>query len=178
MKFIHMAGDALRSYLAMKVNTDSLEGAEEILHSCKLLLYELFSNGVRHSPGNRLTLQFYYQMHYLAIEVETVGAPFTIRPSAQTGAIFPYPYPEEVIGKNIPVHLDENETIICHVLNDSCLEFTLRPTDTNGEFEIEVPEHFGLLLIVKLSEDVKYFHTQSGTNIFSIRKYFPQEVIK
>ncbi len=177
MRFIHIIGDALESYLKLKLVPGALPEADESIKGCRLLMYELFSNAVRHSPGDTIDVIIYFNLNFLSIEVETTGEEFIVRPKDNPSLEYHFPYPESILGKNFVVYRDQDEIVNCHVLSDSCLEFTkLKASDIPTE-EVVIPDHFGLLILTSLTNDVKYFRTSSGRNIFSVRKHFPKEAI-
>ncbi|NUN09271.1 MAG: hypothetical protein HUU54_08860 [Ignavibacteriaceae bacterium] len=177
MKFIHLVGDALESYLRLKLLPGKVLSEDETLKSCRLMMYELYSNAVRHSPGSKVDIIIYFKLNYLAIDIETNGEEFIVRPKDKPGLEIRFPYPDSVLGTNFIVYRDKDEVVNCHVLSDSCLEFSKQKTGGGVTEELEIPDHFGLLLLTSLTNDVKYFRTKSGKNIFSVRKHFPKEAV-
>jgi len=178
MRYIHLVGDALISYLHIKIKSDKMTGFEETMQSTKLLMYELFSNAVRHSPDKKVDIIFDFTLNFLAINIETEGPEFVIRPKNDEGAAYHYPYKDTILGANFPVYQDNDEEVICHVVNDSCLEFCRQPAVRKGADEVEVPDHFGMLFLTTICNDVKYIRTKAGVNIFSVKKHFPNEAVK
>lgn len=177
MRFIHLIGDLLESYLKIKLVPGEIPKAEESSKGCRLLMYELFSNAVRHSPGKEVDVIIYFKLNYLAIDVETTGDEFVVRPKDNPEEEYHFPYPDSILGQNYIVYRDRDEVVNCHILSDSCLEFTKFKAADHPKDEVEIPDHFGLLLLTSITNDVKYFRTKSGKNIFSVRKHFPKEAV-
>lgn len=177
MKFIHLVGEALVSYLKLKIIPDKISEYDELLQSSKLLMYELYSNAVRHSPSKRVEVKVQFTLNFLSIDIETRGPEFIITPKNLADTSYHFPYPESILGSNFVVYHDSEEMVHCHVHSDSCLEFSRHPVQNTNDQDIEVPEHFGLLFLTTICNDVKYFRTKAGLNIFSVKKHFPQEAL-
>lgn len=140
-------------------------------------MYELFSNAVRHSPSTTVDVTFSFQMHSLVLEVITEGAAFVLRPTGDSGTTYEVPYPDSIVGSEFPVYEDDEEVVQCRVLNNSSLEFTRKRADSSGGQKVEAPDHFGMLLLASLSDEMRYSRTGDGSNVFALKRNFPKEAM-
>ncbi|MGE5497815.1 MAG: hypothetical protein ACM3Q2_07090 [Syntrophothermus sp.] len=178
IKFNHLAGDALESYLKTKIKTECIKDLSEDLHVSRLLIYELFSNAFRHSPGDNIHIEISFEQNYLAVNIQTCGDAFTICPKDKPGTEYKFPYPESISGRNFLLYKDNEEIVNCHVMSESSLKFTKCSAPESGGERVEIPGHFGLLLLTSICSDVKYSRTNAGQNIFSVKRCFPVEALK
>lgn len=178
IKFNHLAGDALESYLKTKIKPDSISQLSEDLHTSRLLMYELFSNAFRHSPGDNIEIEINFEQNYLVVNIQTCGATFKIRPKNLPGAEYTFPYPVSIFGQNFVVYQDNEEIVNCRVLSETSLEFSKCTTAYSDREPVEIPDHFGLLLLTSICSDVKYTRTYKGQNTFSVKRYFPAHALK
>ena len=80
------------------------------------------------------------------------------------------PFTEEVIGKEFIVYQDLQHEVMCKITGIFSAEFHNRKNIENKSNVTEIPEHYGLNLITKLTHSASYQRNQQGEDCFTITK--------
>jgi anti-sigma regulatory factor (Ser/Thr protein kinase) len=165
----------MRGLVFISAQTDK----NKILQDIQLLVYELLANEVGHADGQTVCLSINVDDEKIVVETAGSGKGFPVTVinswnkgiDHPEGTFFP-PYPETLIGKEISFYRDFDFSIDCSVISKTIVRLKLSDL-AEKSLEIEkVNEHFGLFLIVTLSDIVEYIYNENGTGIFKITKYF------
>lgn len=175
MKYIHFISDSARALIQHHYDHPNPQEMEKIIHEVQVLIYELFSNCVKHSKSNLVKFLFELHPFHFYVKTITTGNGFFIKPVdretlAQKGdVLIPPPYGPEVIGCNYIVYQDNVNEVICHVESPYSVSLTRRENPHRDQGEFEVPEHYGLLLISELSSEASWQRNENE-DVFAIRK--------
>ena len=176
MDNIHLASQTVIDSL----NLESLSIAEVDLQKLKnelqILIYELFSNAVKHAFGNEVIFRYSVENKVLSLEVETSGNGYLIEPLV-SGNINPGipktsvspPFPGYLIGKQVVIYQDSEYHVFCLIENENNLSFGITKKHYEKEDIDMLNEHYGIFLINMICNEVK-FTFDNKKEIFSIKK--------
>ncbi|GMU87752.1 MAG: hypothetical protein AMXMBFR48_29930 [Ignavibacteriales bacterium] len=175
MKYIHFISDSARALIQHHYDHPNPQEMEKVIHEVQVLIYELFSNCVKHSNSN--VVKFLFELHpfYFYVKTITTGNGFFIKPvdrdtlTGQGDVLIPPPYGPEVIGSDYIVYQDNVNEVICHVESPYSVSLSRRSNPQRDQGEFEVPEHYGLLLITELSSEASWQRNENE-DVFAIRK--------
>lgn len=175
MKYIHFISDSARALIQHHYDHPNPQEMEKIIHEIQVLIYELFSNCVKHSRSN--IVKFLFELHPFHFYVKTIttGNGFFIKPvdrdtlTQQGDVLIPPPYGPDVVGKNYVVYQDNVNEVVCHAESPYSVSLSRRENPQRDQGNFEVPEHYGLLLITELSSEASWQRNENE-DVFAIRK--------
>ena len=138
--------------------------APKSLNEVRLLVQELFSNSVKHTDSESVNVRCRITDSILELWFLNVGRGFKIKPMLKdkTSKGFLPPYPVEYINKDVLIAKTTGYNLYCTISNSH--EFSLYSEAAENNFKINaLPEHYGLLIISRLSDTVTY-KMESGQN--------------
>ncbi len=175
MKYIHFISDSARALIQYHYDHPNPEEMERIVHEVQVLIYELFSNCVKHSRSTMVKFLFDLHPFHFYIKTITNGNGFYIKPVDRTtlttkgDVLIPTPFPEDIIGQDFIVYQDNVNEVLCHVESKHSISLSRRSNPEKDQGEFEVPEHYGLLLIAELSSEASW-QRNDNEDVFVIRK--------
>lgn len=175
MKYIHFISDSARALVQHHYDHPNPQEMEKVIHEIQVLIYELFSNCVKHSRSN--IIKFLFELHPFHFYVKTIttGNGFYIKPvdrdtlSREGEVLIPPPYSPDIIGSSHIVYQDNVNEVVCHVESPYSVSLSRRTNPQRDQGEFEVPEHYGLLLITELSSEASWQRNENE-DVFAIRK--------
>lgn len=164
----------MRGLTALSMQTDK----NKVLQDIRLLIYELLTNEVEHADGQTVCLSVNIDNEKIVFETGSTGRGFPIKVingwnnevDHPDGLFFP-PYPGALIGKELSFYRDFDFSIDCIVISETTVRLKLSELAEKSLEIDKINEHFGLFLIITLSDMVEYIYNENGTGIFKITKY-------
>lgn len=174
MKYIHFMSDSAELLVKSRITFESEVSKAKFVQDLRILMYELFSNAVNHTQSEFIQYTFDIKADVLHVIVVTNNSGFGIKPvtefipgTDQHPIYFP-PYDESMIGEGYIVYRDSEDKVICTVKSSSELYFHHQKNTPEESEQAEIPEHYGLNLITRLSQTTKYQRNESGEDEFII----------
>lgn len=176
LKFIHFINDTGELLFKSHISCYSEELLNNVIQDMRVVMYELFSNAVNHSKSEIVDVEFSLSDEAICVTCITQNVPFRIKMmdviDAETKAnpIIEPPFADELIGKDFIVYQDMQHEVICRVTGGYSTEFHNRKNIENKRNVKEIPEHYGLNLITKLTHAASYKRNKQGEDCFTITK--------
>jgi len=153
---------------------------ESFITEIKILLSELLSNVSKHNESSFLKIVFSLDDAELSIMIVTEGSGFKLKPVSKNFSNDEYykdtistpPFASEMIGNSFMVYIDQDFKVLCNVQSENFLNFTLEKISNIKLNLNHIPEHFGLLLLTRLSDEVLYRRESDDLNYFIIKKKY------
>lgn len=176
LKYCHFVSDACELLVRSKINFYSEEYFTCFIQDLRIVMYELFSNAVNHSKSETVAVQLEVDDEFLSITVQTTNLGFGIKrisaqelnPAPDT-IVFP-PYPGELHHQDIMVYSDFEYDVFCKVVEPNRVQLYHRKNIIRQGNVFELPEHYGLNLITRLTHECSYFRDSSGIDNFVVKK--------
>ena len=150
-------------YISQKEKID-----DDTVSKLKLILVELLTNSLKHSGGEKTTL-----------EITTTGGQIIIKKTDRGNGLaihcgenlLEWPLPgKHHANKVLTVYADANAILKAKLLNNCCLQFFIDETEQPGPLDINtLTEHFGLMIITRACDVFEYgFDIDTCTNTFTV----------
>lgn len=147
--------------------------SEKEMNELRLLIYELFSNTVKYSFADSIVIRCMISGSKLQLWFSGPSLGFEIKPVADKylNESFRPPYPLELLEEKILIGRSSGVNLYCSLKNSHELIFFSE--SANGRIvNDEISEHFGLMLITSLSDEVVYKMDSVDDDYFHITKTF------
>ncbi|WP_207425561.1 ATP-binding protein [Pedobacter sp. SYSU D00535] len=151
----------------LKIHLPS-EAYDDKISSCKQIIIELLTNAVKHSEAENTTVSVAIGNNRIEISKSDTGRKFYL---AHYSGIPPLnlPFRKEYVGGRIKIYEDDISHLYSIIHNENRIVFELLEypiEDVN--VETNLLEHYGLLILTKLSNEFFYtFDPVTGSNIFT-----------
>jgi hypothetical protein len=176
LKYIHFINDTGELLFKSHISFYSEELLNNLIQDMRVVMYELFSNAVNHSKSDVVEIEFSLSEETVSVTCITRNQPYRIKrmdvvdaKTNENPVIIP-PFGKEYIGKDFIVYQDVQHEVICSVTGDFSAEFYNRKNVEHKGNVTEIPEHYGLNLITKLTHSASYARNQQGEDCFTITK--------
>ena len=137
------------------------------ISNCKQILIELLTNAVKHSYTSLTTITVRLLNNRIEISKSDIGRRFYL--ADYTGwPPLSWPLNKEYIGEKIRIYSDDISHLYAIIQNENRITFELTeiPFDELSK-ESVLLEHYGLLILTKLSNEFFYFYDSStNSNLF------------
>ena len=157
----------LISFISKRIRGISRNSINEI----KLLVQELFSNSINHTDSDSVNVRCRVTNSVLELWFMNIGKGFKIKPLLENkdSKGFLPPYPVEFLNKEILIAKTIDFNLYCSINNSH--EFSLVSKPFENRIQINaLPEHYGLLIISRLSDTVIYKMESGYNDYFHITK--------
>lgn len=170
---INKVNDAFDALLSEKL-ADKLIPERKIkyIEEFKVISYELFSNCIIHNESPTICYEVTLDSDAVGLIIYSKGKGFSMKPifNNDSNLVYSAPFPDSLRNKTVTVYEGIDNIVDCLVLNSNEIQFQVNHTD-NTSLEIDnLPEHFGLYLIVSLSDNFIYSRSNEGVDIYKISK--------
>jgi len=142
---------------------------EEKLINCKQALIELLTNGVKHSKTDASVITVILKDHKIELIKSDKGRAFYLENYTGWPPIS-WPLSKDYIGEKIKVYSDDFSNLHAIIQNENRITFELDefPIE-NVSIESNLIEHYGLMILTKVSDLFYYVHDASThTNLFHV----------
>ncbi len=176
LKFIHFINDTGELLFKSHISCYSEELLNNVIQDMRVVMYELFSNAVNHSRSDVVEVEFSLTDEEIGVTCITNNVPYRVKrmdvidTETKENPIIEPPFAGELIGKDFIVYQDMQHEVICRVTGEYGAEFHSRKNIENKHNVKEIPEHYGLNLITKLTHTASYKRNQQGEDCFTITK--------
>jgi hypothetical protein len=176
LKFIHFINDTGELLFKSHISFYSEELLNNVIQDMRVVMYELFSNAVNHSKSDIVDIDFSLSEETIKVTCITHNLPYRIKrmdivdPKTNGNPVINPPFAEENVGKEFIVYQDLLHEVICKVTGGFSAEFHNRKNIEHKSNVTEIPEHYGLNLITKLTHAASYERNQQGEDCFTITK--------
>ncbi len=176
LKFIHFINDTGELLFKSHISCYSEELLNNVIQDMRVVMYELFSNAVNHSQSEIVDVEFSLSDEAISVTCITHNIPYRIKmmdildSTTKTNPLMAPPFAKELISKDFIVYQDMQHEVICRVTGEYAVEFHNRKNIDNKRNVKEIPEHYGLNLITKLTHSASYKRNQQGEDCFNITK--------
>jgi len=176
LKYCHFISDAGELLVRSKINFYSEEYFNAFIQDLRIVMYELFSNAVNHSKSDTVTVILDVDEEFLSITMQTNNLGFGIKAVEQSEdgplyapAVYP-PYPDELSEKEILVYSDFEFDVFCKVICENEVRFYHHKNILRNGSVYDLPEHYGLNLITRLTHECRYLRDENGLDNFVVKK--------
>ena len=141
--------------------------ADDTIAKLKLVLVELLTNSLKHSGGEKTTIEVATKGDQITIKKTDSGNGLAIRCN---GNLLEWPLPgKHHANRVLTVYTDANVILKAKLTNNCCLQFFIEETEQTGPLDINaLTEHFGLMIITRACQTFVYeFDIDSCTNNFT-----------
>lgn len=141
--------------------------SDDTISKLKLILVELLTNSLKHSGGEKTTLEVATNGTQLTIKKTDSGNGLAIRYEEN---LLEWPLPgKHHANRILTVYTDSNAILKAKLTNNCCLQFFIEETEQTGPLDINaLTEHFGLMIITRACHTFGYeFDIDSCTNTFT-----------
>jgi hypothetical protein len=176
LKFIHFINDTGELLFKSHISCYSEELLNNVIQDMRVVMYELFSNAVNHSKSEFVDVEFSLSEEAIGVTCITHNEPYRIKemdvidPETNANPFIEPPFAKAHIGNEFIVYQDIQHEVICRVTGEYGAEFHNRKNIDNKHNVTEIPEHYGLNLITKLTHTTSYKRNQQGEDCFTITK--------
>jgi hypothetical protein len=140
----------------------------KITSKVKMILTELLTNSIKHGAVVNSVFNFFAGVDSIVIEKWDHGQPFYLKAFENREALT-WPLEQSVSG-SLKIYSDDFAGLYAEITDPCSLRFYTEDyviTQAGASFNIN--EHFGLMIISKLSESFTYrYNPETGTNLFSV----------
>lgn len=176
LKYCHYVSDASELLFKSKINFYSEELFNLFTQDMRIVMYELFSNAVNHSQSDCVTIVLSVDEDELSVTIKTKNNPFVIKQvnsyineKREYPLIVP-PFSNEILGSDFVVYRDYEYDIYCRVTGPFDVYFRIEKNISREKHEFDIPEHYGLSLITKLTHYTGYYRSPDRYDNFTIKK--------
>lgn len=140
-------------------------GQNEI-QKVKLVLMELLTNSLKHCGGVQTTIEAAVSNERIILTRTDAGNPIAI---TSDGCRLEWPLPgNHHAGRTIYFYGDDSGTLSGALKNNCHIQFFIEETGNNETDMLNLPEHFGLMILTKASSSFEYeFNIDTLTNKFT-----------
>jgi two-component sensor histidine kinase len=141
---------------------------DDTVSKLKLVLVELLTNSLKHSGGDKTTIEVATKGNQITIKKTDSGKGLTIRCGEN---LLEWPLPgKHHANRMLIVYTDANAVLKAKLTNNCCLQFFIEETEQTGPLDINaLTEHFGLMIITRACQAFVYeFDIHSCTNNFTV----------
>ena len=137
--------------------------------NCKQAVIELLTNAVKHSDTNSSSITVIIKDHHIELIKSDKGRPFFLEHYTGWPPIS-WPLSKKYIGERIRIYSDDFSSLQAIIQNESRIVFELEEFPVvNLNAESNLIEHYGLLILTKVSDQFFYVHdSESHTNLFHL----------
>ena len=163
-KSIHSLLSEIVSFIKIHLPSDSYE---DKISSCKQILIELLTNGIKHSDTASSVITIVLADNQVSISKSDSGRMFYL--DNYTGwPPLQWPLEKKYLGEKIRIYSDDINQLYAVIESDQRISFELieYPIGTLTN-DTNLMEHYGLLILRKLSDEFFYAYDPSaGSNLF------------
>ncbi len=176
LKYCHFVSDTSELLFKSKINFYTEEFFSSFIQDMRIVMYELFSNSVAHSKSEWVTVLLDVFDEYLSVTIQTTNSGFGIKevdrfiPGTTEHPIMYPPYAKELLNAEMVVYRDFEHEVKCKIVGEYAIQFTNHKNIFRKGDVFDIPEHYGLNLITRLTHESYYFRDQEGIDNFVIIK--------